>query len=211
MAKPGISKTSTYSKKIDYLMMNLVIFGAPGCGKGTQSERLIDRFGLHHISTGELLREHISRGTELGKIADSYISKGHLIPDDLMVRVLAHELEEKQEKAANGVIFDGFPRTIPQAIALEKLLKEHGADIHTVVGLEVDEDELVKRMIQRGKESGRADDNIDTIKERLNVYHQRTAPLRDYYKKQGKYLAVDGNGTVDRIFSDIEKALTEKS
>ncbi|MDE6277586.1 MAG: adenylate kinase [Muribaculaceae bacterium] len=192
-------------------MMNLVIFGAPGCGKGTQSERLIDRFGLHHISTGELLREHISRGTELGKIADSYISKGHLIPDDLMVRVLAHELEEKQEKAANGVIFDGFPRTIPQAIALEKLLKEHGADIHTVVGLEVDEDELVKRMIQRGKESGRADDNIDTIKERLNVYHQRTAPLRDYYKKQGKYLAVDGNGTVDRIFSDIEKALTEKS
>ncbi len=192
-------------------MMNLVIFGAPGCGKGTQSERLIERFGLHHISTGELLRDHIARGTELGKIADSYISKGHLIPDDLMVRVLAHELEEKQEKTANGVIFDGFPRTIPQAIALEKLLTEHKADIKAVVGLEVDEDELVKRMIQRGRQCGRADDNIDTIKERLNVYHQRTAPLRDYYKKQGKYLQIDGNGSVDEIFNNIQDALDKQS
>ena len=191
-------------------MMNLVIFGAPGCGKGTQSERLIERFGLHHISTGELLRDHIARGTELGKIADSYISKGHLIPDDLMVRVLARELEEKKDRTGNGVIFDGFPRTIPQAFALENLLRELQAEIHTVVGLEVDEDELVKRMIRRGQESGRADDNIDTIKERLNVYHQRTAPLRDYYKKQGKYLAVDGNGTVDEIFGSIEKALLDK-
>ncbi len=191
--------------------MNLVIFGAPGCGKGTQSERLIERFGLHHISTGELLRDHIARGTELGKIADGYISKGHLIPDDLMIRVLAHELEEKQDKTANGVIFDGFPRTIPQAIALEKLLDEHNAGIHAVVGLEVDEDELVKRMIQRGLESGRADDNIDTIKERLNVYHQRTAPLRDYYKKQGKYVPIDGNGSVEDIFKTIEDALNKQS
>lgn len=191
-------------------MMNLVIFGAPGCGKGTQSERLIERFGLHHISTGELLRDHISRGTELGKIADSYISKGHLIPDDLMIRVLAHELEENKDKTGRGVIFDGFPRTIPQAIALEKLLKEHSTDVNAVVGLEVDEDELVKRMLQRGKECGRADDNIDTIRERLNVYHQRTAPLRDYYKKQGKYLAVDGNGSVDDIFKSIESALVSE-
>lgn len=191
-------------------MMNLVIFGAPGCGKGTQSERLIERFGLHHISTGELLRDHISRGTELGKIADSYISKGHLIPDDLMIRVLAHELEENKDKTGRGVIFDGFPRTIPQAIALEKLLKEHSTDVNAVVGLEVDEDELVKRMLQRGKECGRADDNIDTIRERLNVYHQRTAPLRDYYKKRGKYLAVDGNGSVDDIFKSIESALVSE-
>lgn len=191
-------------------MMNLVIFGAPGCGKGTQSERLIERFGLHHISTGELLRDHISRGTELGKIADSYISKGHLIPDDLMIRVLAHELEENKDKTGRGVIFDGFPRTIPQAIALEKLLKEHSTDVNAVVGLEVDEDELVKRMLQRGKECGRADDNIGTIRERLNVYHQRTAPLRDYYKKRGKYLAVDGNGSVDDIFKSIESALVSE-
>ena len=191
--------------------MNLVIFGAPGCGKGTQSERLIERFGLHHISTGELLRDHIARGTELGKIADSYISKGHLIPDELMVRVLAHELEEKQDKTSNGVIFDGFPRTIPQAIALEKLLDEHKADIQAVVGLEVDEDELVKRMIQRGRECGRADDNIETIKERLNVYHQRTAPLRDFYKKQGKYLPIDGNGSVEEIFKNIEDALDKRN
>lgn len=191
-------------------MMNLVIFGAPGCGKGTQSERLIERFGLHHISTGELLRDNIAKGTELGKIADSYISKGQLIPDDLMIRVLADHLEKNADKTGAGVIFDGFPRTIPQAVALEKLLADHGTEVHTVVGLEVDEDELVKRMLHRGEESGRADDNIDTIKERLKVYHDRTAPLRDYYKEAGKYLPVDGNRSVDEISDFIAASLAGK-
>ena len=138
-------------------MLNVVIFGAPGSGKGTQSERLIDHYGLHHISTGEVLRDHIARGTELGRIADSYISKGQLIPDDLMVRVLASVLDENPEKTAKGVIFDGFPRTIPQAEALTKMLEERGSRVHAVVGLEVPEDELVRRMIQRGKDTGRAD------------------------------------------------------
>ena len=190
-------------------MLNVVIFGAPGSGKGTQSERLIDHYGLHHISTGEVLRDHIARGTELGRIADSYISKGQLIPDDLMVRVLASVLDENPEKTAKGVIFDGFPRTIPQAEALTKMLEERGSRVHAVVGLEVPEDELVRRMIQRGKDTGRADDNLDTITNRLKVYHDQTSPLRDYYKQAGKYHAVDGSGSVDRIFADIRAHLVK--
>lgn len=187
--------------------MNIVIFGAPGSGKGTQSERLIDRYGLHHISTGELLRDHIARGTELGKIADSYISKGQLIPDDLMVEVLAQIFKEHPEQAAKGVIFDGFPRTIAQAEALSKMLAQYGTEVHAVVGLEVDEDELIRRMLERGKASGRSDDNIDTIRKRLEVYHNQTAPLRDYYVKQGRYHAIDGNGDLDRISGDIASRL----
>lgn len=189
--------------------MNIVIFGAPGSGKGTQSERLIKRYGLHHISTGELLRDHISRGTHLGKVADSYISKGLLIPDELMVEVLADIFKEHPEKAAKGVIFDGFPRTIAQAEALSKMLSGYGTDIHAVVGLEVDEDELIRRMLERGKESGRSDDNIDTIRKRLDVYHKQTAPLKEYYLKQGRYHAIDGNGDLDRISDDIARELDQ--
>lgn len=188
-------------------MLNVVIFGAPGSGKGTQSERLINEYGLHHISTGEVLRDHIARGTELGRVADSYISRGQLIPDDLMIKVLASVLDENPEKTSRGVIFDGFPRTIPQAEALKKMLEERGSKVHAVVGLEVPEDELVRRMIQRGKDTGRADDNLDTITNRLKVYHDQTSPLRDYYKKEGSYHAIDGAGDVERIFSDIKTRL----
>lgn len=162
-------------------MLNVVIFGAPGSGKGTQSERIIKEYGLHHISTGEVLRDHIARGTELGKIADGYISRGQLIPDDLMVSVLASVLDDNPEKTSKGVIFDGFPRTIPQAESLKKMLAERGSEVHAVIGLEVPEEELIRRMLQRGKETGRADDNIDTITKRLKVYHEQTAPLREYY------------------------------
>lgn len=150
-------------------MLNVVIFGAPGSGKGTQSERIIKEYGLHHISTGEVLRDHIARGTELGKIADGYISRGQLIPDDLMVSVLASVLDDNPEKTSKGVIFDGFPRTIPQAESLKKMLAERGSEVHAVIGLEVPEEELIRRMLQRGKETGRADDNIDTITKRLKV------------------------------------------
>ncbi len=132
-------------------MLNLVIFGAPGSGKGTQSERLISKYGLHHISTGEVLRKHIAEKTELGKIADTYISKGQLIPDDLMVRVLEHVLDSEPELVKKGVIFDGFPRTIEQAKALKKMLESRNTKIHAVIGLEVDDDELVRRMLNRGK------------------------------------------------------------
>lgn len=193
-------------------MMNIVLFGAPGSGKGTQSARLIDRYGLYHISTGELLRDHIKRGTELGKTADSYISKGQLIPDELMISILDDVLD-KEASCKKGVVFDGFPRTIPQAEALRKLLQKRGTDLHAVIGLEVPEDELVQRMIARGKETGRADDNLDTIKNRLDVYHSQTLPLRDYYTKEGKYIGVNGSGIVDDIFNDITTkldALTER-
>lgn len=191
-------------------MLNIVIFGAPGSGKGTQSERLIDEYGLHHISTGELLRRHIAEGTELGTVANKYISQGHLIPDDLMIKVLEELLDSNPELTSKGVIFDGFPRTIDQAGSLNDMLEKRGTKVHAVVGLEVNEDDLIRRMLQRGKESGRTDDNIDTIRERLNVYHNQTSPLRDFYIKEGKYHAIDGNGTVDNVFGSIKKSLKEK-
>lgn len=186
--------------------LNIVIFGAPGSGKGTQSARLIDKYGLYHISTGELLRDHIRRGTELGRTADAFISKGQLIPDDLMIQILDDTLE-REAKGKRGVVFDGFPRTIPQAEALKELLKKRGTDLHAVVGLEVPEAELVDRMIKRGKDTGRADDNPETIKNRLKVYHEQTHPLREYYNKEGKYLAIDGMGVVDDIFKSISDKL----
>lgn len=188
-------------------MFNIVIFGAPGSGKGTQSEQLINEYGLHHISTGELLRKHIAEGTDLGKIADQYISQGHLIPDDLMIKVLEDVLDKNPELTAQGVIFDGFPRTIAQAEELEKMLARRGTKVHAVVGLEVNEDDLIERMLRRGKESGRSDDNIDTIRERLNVYHNQTSPLRKFYIDLGKYHAIDGNGDIDSIFRSIKQSL----
>lgn len=191
-------------------MLNIVLFGAPGSGKGTQSAKLIDEYGLYHISTGEVLRKHIKEGTELGKIADSYISKGQLIPDDLMIRILDDVLE-KEASGKKGVVFDGFPRTIPQAEALKELLRKRGTDLHAVVGLEVPEEELIERMLNRGKETGRADDNPETIKNRLKVYHDQTHPLRAYYDKEGKYLAIDGSGIVDEIFENIAAGLEKKT
>ena len=186
-------------------MFNLVIFGAPGSGKGTQSEKITETYGLHHISTGELLRDQIARGTELGKIADSFISKGQLIPDDLMVRILDAELDKPEAK--HGVICDGFPRTIPQADALSKMLAKRGTALHGVVGLELEDDELIDRLVKRGKESGRSDDNPETIKERLKVYHTTTQPLREYYINDGSYKGVRGHGSVEDIFSSIRTHL----
>ena len=191
-------------------MLNLVIFGAPGSGKGTQSEKLIDRYHVHHISTGEVLRDHIARGTELGRTADSYISQGQLIPDELMLRVLEHELDNNPDKTAEGVIFDGFPRTIPQALALKDMMKRRGQKIHAVIGLEVPEDQLMERMVLRGKESGRSDDNPETIRKRLAVYHKQTQPLRDYYVGEGVYVPIKGDGTVDQVFERVIAALDKK-
>lgn len=187
-------------------MFNLVVFGAPGSGKGTQSARLINHYGLYHISTGELLRDHIRRGTELGTIAESYISKGQLIPDDLMIDILDDVLDSNPE-TAKGVIFDGFPRTVPQAHALKKMLEKRGSKVHAVVGLEVDDAELVDRLIKRGKESGRSDDNPATIAQRLNVYHSQTTPLRDFYINEGLYHSVPGSGTIDEIFQNIRREI----
>jgi len=199
-------KQDTIKEKIR--MKNIVIFGAPGSGKGTQSDLMIENFGLEHISTGDVLRNEIKKGTELGKTAQSYIDKGNLIPDDLMVSILAKEYDS-YGRGHKGVIFDGFPRTIPQAEALEKMLDERGDKVAAMIELDVPEDELMDRLIKRGKESGRADDNEETIKKRLVVYHSQTQPLIEWYKKAGLHYHINGHGTLERIFSDI-KAVIEK-
>lgn len=186
-------------------MRNIVLFGAPGCGKGTQSAKIKDTYNLHHISTGDLLRSEIERNSRLGRTAASYINGGNLIPDDLMVDILDAELE--RHKDAEGVIFDGFPRTIPQADALKRLLKRRGMAIEHVIGLEVPDDVLTERLVNRGKTSGRADDNPEAIAHRLEVYHNTTRPLKDYYKNEGLYRQIDGSGTVDDIFDAIRKTL----
>jgi adenylate kinase len=186
-------------------MLNIVIFGAPGSGKGTQSEKIVEKYGINHISTGDVLRAEIKNGTELGKTAKSYIDQGQLIPDSLMVDILASVFDSFED--SKGVIFDGFPRTIAQAEALKQMLKDRGQDVSVMLDLEVPEDELMTRLIKRGKESGRADDNEETIKKRLVVYHSQTAPLIDWYKEDGKYQHINGLGALDRIFGDICAAI----
>ena len=186
-------------------MLNIVIFGAPGSGKGTQSERIVEKYGINHISTGDVLRAEIKNGTELGKTAKGYIDQGQLIPDELMIDILASVFDSFKD--SKGVIFDGFPRTIPQAEALKKMLAERGQEVSVMLDLEVPEDELMVRLIKRGKDSGRADDNEETIKKRLTVYHSQTAPLIDWYKNEKKYQHINGLGTMEGIFAEICKAV----
>ena len=182
-------------------MLNIVIFGAPGSGKGTQSERIVEKYGINHISTGDVLRAEIKNGTELGKTAKGYIDQGQLIPDELMIDILASVFDSFKD--SKGVIFDGFPRTIAQAEALKKMLAERGQDVSVMVDLDVPEEELMVRLIKRGKDSGRADDNEETIKKRLHVYHSQTAPLIDWYKNEKKYQHINGLGTMEGIFAEI--------
>ena len=186
-------------------MLNIVIFGAPGSGKKTQSERIVEKYGINHISTGDVLRAEIKNGTELGKTAKGYIDQGQLIPDELMIDILASVFDSFKD--SKGVIFDGFPRTIAQAEALKKMLAERGQDVSVMLDLEVPEDELMVRLIKRGKDSGRADDNEETIKKRLHVYHSQTSPLIDWYKNEKKYQHINGLGTMDGIFADICEAV----
>ena len=186
-------------------MLNIVIFGAPGSGKGTQSERIVEKYGINHISTGDVLRAEIKNGTELGKTAKGYIDQGQLIPDELMIDILASVFDSFKD--SKGVIFDGFPRTIAQAEALKKMLAERGQDVSVMVDLDVPEEELMVRLIKRGKDSGRADDNEETIKKRLHVYHSQTAPLIDWYKNEKKYQHINGLGPMDGIFADICEAV----
>ncbi len=188
-------------------MLNIVIFGAPGSGKGTQSDKLIEHYNLFHISTGDVLRDHIRRGTELGKTAKGYIDQGQLVPDELIIDILAQVLDDNKDQATQGVIFDGFPRTIPQAEALEQLLADRGTQIDAVVGLEVPEEELIKRILLRGQMSGRSDDNEETARKRLETYHNQTSPLKAYYEEKGKYRAINGLGSIDGIFDLIKESL----
>ena len=186
-------------------MLNIVIFGAPGSGKGTQSERIVEKYGINHISTGDVLRAEMKNGTELGKTAKGYIDQGQLIPDELMIDILASVFDSFKD--SKGVIFDGFPRTIAQAEALKKMLAERGQDVSVMVDLDVPEEELMVRLIKRGKDSGRADDNEETIKKRLHVYHSQTAPLIDWYKNEKKYQHINGLGTMEGIFAEICEAV----
>lgn len=187
-------------------MKNIVIFGAPGSGKGTQSDKLIEKYGLNHISTGDVLRAEMKKGSELGETARRYIDQGQLIPDELMVSILA-SVYDAFGRAHKGVIFDGFPRTIPQAEALKAMLAERGDKVAAMLELDVPEDELMKRLILRGQKSGRADDNEETIKKRLVVYHSQTQPLIEWYKQEGLHHHINGLGEQDRIFADIEKVV----
>lgn len=183
-------------------MKNIVIFGAPGSGKGTQSDKMIEKYALNHISTGDVLRSEIKQGTELGKTAKGYIDNGQLIPDDLMVSILA-SVYDSFGKEHKGVIFDGFPRTIPQAEALKKMLAERGHSVAAMIELDVPADKLMERLIKRGQESGRTDDNAETIKKRLDVYTNQTAPLIQWYANEGIHHHINGYGEIDRIFADI--------
>lgn len=178
-------------------MKNIVIFGAPGSGKGTQSALLVEKYGFKHISTGDVLRAEIKNGTELGRTAQGYIDKGQLIPDALMIDILAATYDAMLP--CEGVIFDGFPRTIPQAEALKQMLAERGTEVAGMLELDVPTDMLLERLINRGKTSGRADDNEATIKQRLAVYEQQTAPLVEWYEKEGKRNAVKGYGSLEEI------------
>ena len=188
-------------------MLNIVMFGAPSSGKGTQSEVLIKTYGLFHISTGDVLRDHIKRGTALGKTAQEYINQGQLIPDELMVNILASVMDDNKEVAAKGVIFDGFPRTIPQAEALEEMLQQRGTKVSAVIGLDVPEEILIGRLLNRGKESGRSDDNLETITSRLEVYNNQTAPLKAFYAQKGLLHMVQGTGGAEVVFERVRKVI----
>ena len=183
-------------------MLNVVLFGAPGCGKGTQSELLEKRFGLSHVSTGEIIRSHIKSQTELGLQMQGYISRGELAPDSVVIGMIENYLAEN--KGIKGTIFDGFPRTTAQAEAFDKILEKLDDSVDIMIYMDVPEEELVKRILLRGKESGRADDaSEDVIRNRIAVYNQQTAVVADYYRAQGKYVAVPSLGTIDEVFERI--------
>jgi adenylate kinase len=186
-------------------MLNIVIFGAPGSGKGTQSELLIKKYGLKHISTGEILREEIKNATELGKLAESYMSKGHLVPDSVVIDILEELIEKNTD--TKGFIFDGFPRTLAQGEALNEMLTKHKQQINAVISLEVEDEELIDRLLKRGQILGRSDDNRETIESRLKVYYSQTSPLKAFYKEQGVLKQIDGAGSIEDIFALIEREI----
>jgi adenylate kinase len=183
-------------------MANLVLFGPPGAGKGTQSEKLIEKYGFVHLSTGDILRGEIAAQTELGLEAKKLMDAGNLVPDEVVIGMIEHRIDDAPD--AKGFIFDGFPRTVAQAEALDEVLNKHTMQIDSMIALEVPEDELRTRLLERGKTSGRADDqDLDKINNRIQVYHRETSPVASYYRDQEKYRGVHGVGTIDGIFSDI--------
>lgn len=189
-------------------MLNIVLFGPPGSGKGTQAEILVKRHGLIHLSTGEILRQEIAANTELGKQAKVFMDKGELVSDHLVIEMIEVYLAERMD--AHGFIFDGFPRTVDQARALDAMLSEHDSPITAMISLEVEQKELMNRLLNRGRMVGRVDDqNQRVIENRIEVYKQKTLPLIEYYRPQGKYFPIDGIGSIEEISESIEKVIAE--
>ena len=183
-------------------MLNIVLFGPPGAGKGTQSAKLIEKYHLVHLSTGDIFRANIKSATELGVLAKSYIDKGQLVPDEVTIGMLAGEVNKNPD--AKGFIFDGFPRTQAQAKALDELLASKGTSITMMLALEVEEEELRKRLLLRGKDSGRADDQDPAvIQKRIDVYNGETMPVKEFYQLQNKYKGIDGIGEIEAIFNAL--------
>jgi adenylate kinase len=190
-------------------MFNLILFGPPGSGKGTQSDKIVDKYGLKHLSTGNLLRQEIADKTPLGLEAKSFIDKGQLVPDEVVIGMVDSFFD--QHKNARGFLFDGYPRTVAQAEALDKLLQLKKTGIETVLFLNVDEEELIKRLVNRGKTSNRSDDMDENVqRNRQKVYRNETLPVADYYKKQSKVVDVKGMGTVEEIFQSLCKVIDKK-
>jgi len=189
-------------------MLNIVLFGPPGSGKGTQSEKLIEKYKLVHISTGDLLRAELAAKTELGLKAKSIMDKGELVPDDIVIGMIKKKLEE--HKDGPGFIFDGFPRTVAQARALRTALTDYDERVTYMITLNVPKEELVTRLLKRGEMTGRSDDNMETIQNRIDVYEQQTAPVIYYYEKMHKYHPVDGLGTIEEIFNRIVEVVESR-
>lgn len=191
-------------------MFNLILFGPPGSGKGTQSEKLIAKYGLKHLSTGDLLRYEISRQTPLGKEAQNFMDKGQLVPDEVVIGMISSALDDNPD--ARGFLFDGFPRTPAQAEALDELLKRKKAPIAVMLALDVSEEELVKRLVKRGETSGRSDDNNENvIRARILEYRTKTAIVADYYKQFNKVVMIKGEGTIDDIFNRLCKEIDKRA
>ena len=186
-------------------MLNIVLFGPPGSGKGTQSCKIIEKYGLIHISTGDLLRSEVAAQTELGNQAKEIMEKGELVSDQIVIGMIRNKLEENQD--GPGFIFDGFPRTVEQARELRKALTDYDERVSVMISLEVPRDELVKRLLKRGKETGRSDDNLETINNRIDVYNRQTIPVTYYYDKMHKHAGVEGTGSVDKIFERIVEVI----